>query len=320
MRQIYSTAEIAECDRLAHWVDTVCCTFIHVDCEPRRDRPFFGEIKISSAGEVRVGTVRSTAQLITRSAQQIARDPADVFNLGLQNYGQALMRQGDREVLLRPGDFALHDSTRPWQLAFDGDFFQTVLQLPRAALLRRLGPSEDLVALRVDGTTGLGGMLSQMLRELPRWLDAVPASACARLGENLLDLIATALLAQGERVPPPSAQMTLSRAKLWIEMHLAEDLSAEHIASKCGVSSRHLSRLFERQETSLMRYVWQRRLACCHRSLTDPAMLGYSITELAFAAGFNDLSHFSRAYKAHYGRSPRDVRRESMHRHSHLHE
>src|SRR5512146_1095311 len=150
MRQIYSTAEIPECDRLAHWVDTVCSTFMHVECEPRRQRPFFGEISINSAGEVRVGTVRSTAQLITRTAQQIARDPVDVFNLGLQNFGHALMRQNDREVLLKPGDLALHDSTRPWQLAFDGDFLQTVLQLPRDALLRRLGASEDLIAGRID--------------------------------------------------------------------------------------------------------------------------------------------------------------------------
>ena len=30
----------------------------------------------------------------------------------------------------RPGDFALYDSTRPYQLLFDDDFEQIVLKLP----------------------------------------------------------------------------------------------------------------------------------------------------------------------------------------------
>jgi AraC-like DNA-binding protein len=42
--------------------------------------------------------------------------------------------------------------------------------------------------------------------------------------------------------------------------------------------------------------------------VTDPAMRGRPVGELAFAAGFNDLSHFSRAYRARYGCAPRDVR------------
>jgi AraC-like DNA-binding protein len=33
--------------------------------------------------------------------------------------------------------------------------------------------------------------------------------------------------------------------------------------------------------------------------------------EIAFAAGFNDLSHFTRACRARYGCAPRDARRVS---------
>jgi AraC-like DNA-binding protein len=36
------------------------------------------------------------------------------------------------------------------------------------------------------------------------------------------------------------------------------------------------------------------------------------IGEIAFAAGFNDLSHFSRAYRRHYGGGPRDTRCAGM--------
>jgi AraC-like DNA-binding protein len=36
---------------------------------------------------------------------------------------------------------------------------------------------------------------------------------------------------------------------------------------------------------------------------------GGNITEVAFRWGFNDMAHFSRAFKAHYGASARVVSR-----------
>jgi AraC family transcriptional activator of tynA and feaB len=308
MRWACSTAEMPERERLAYWVDAVCDTFIHVDCEPKPDCPLCGEIISLSVGKLRIGTVSSTAQVITRSPRQIARDDADVFNIGVQLSGCAVMSQDGRQVSLRPGDLVLHDSSRPWQLTFDGTFSQMVLQVPRVDLTYRLGSLEHLGALRIDGAVGIGAMLSQLLRVLPSQFEKIPTGAHTWFAENLLDLTATAFLAQQELAPPPSADLALARVKLWIETHLTEDLSAPRIASECHLSTRHLNRLFRRDQTTVMRYVWKRRLARCHHDLIDPSMHSRSITELAFAAGFNDLSHFSRSYKQRYGRAPREAR------------
>ena len=154
-------------------------------------------------------------------------------------------------------------------------------------------------------------MLSPLLRELPSRLDTIPGSVRERLADNLLDLIATALLSEVEGAPL-STGMTLVRAKLWIETHLGEALCAESIAGACRLSARHLNCLFEGEGTSLMRYVWDRRLTRCHRDMNDPAMRRRPVGEIAFAAGFNDLSHFSRVYRARYGCAPRDARRAAV--------
>ena len=97
-------------------------------------------------------------------------------------------------------------------------------------------------------------------------------------------------------------------ARAGCSIKLAQDLSGERIASECGVSVRHLNRLFARDGVSLMQYVWDRRLARCQRELTDPMMYHRSISEIAIASGFKELSHFSRAYRARYGRTARDDR------------
>jgi AraC family transcriptional activator of tynA and feaB len=44
------------------------------------------------------------------------------------------------------------------------------------------------------------------------------------------------------------------------------------------------------------------------RVFRRPQLRHHRIGAIAFATGFNDLSHFSRAYRARYGLSPRATR------------
>jgi AraC-like DNA-binding protein len=307
MMKVWSTAGLRPKDRVSYWVDAVCDTFVHLDCTLGSDASFFGEIRDASVGALRIGTVTSTAQSVSRSPRQIARAPAELCFLVIQERGRGYVSQDGREAELRPGDLAFFDSTRPHTLTFDGNFSQHVLHMCRPSLMQCLGRSEPFTAMRIDGRTGIGGLLSPFLRELPRVLPRFPAGIHERVSENLLNLAATALLSIGNTTPTSAAQ-TLARVKLWIEAHLGERLSSERIAAGCKISVRHLNRLFSAEGTSLMAHVWERRLMRCHRDLTSPAMRGRSITEIAFAAGFLDLSHFSRAYRARYGCTPRDAR------------
>jgi hypothetical protein len=130
---------------------------------------------------------------------------------------------------------------RALQISVDSDFAQTVLLFPRSALKSRLGAAEPYIGRRIDGATGMGRLLSPLLRALPAPLDGIPTTARERVAGNLLDLIATALLPLSEdRLP--STGMTLVRVKLWIETHLGEALTAERISGACRMSVRHLNR------------------------------------------------------------------------------
>jgi AraC family transcriptional activator of tynA and feaB len=303
----WSTAQVHPRDRVAYWVDQVCDA-CHVDCEPRRDTALFGDCSVAGlAGTLQFGKGASTAQALSRSPRQIARGNSDFFHICVMSYGRALLRQDGREALLEPGDFVLSDRTRPYQFIFDGEFSQTVVMMPRQVLIPRVGSAERFTAIRIDGSKGLGGLLSPLLQNLGGPLRDMPADAQARIAENIIDLVATAVLSECEGLPISSG-MTCVRVKFWIETHLAQDLSGERIASECGVSVRHLNRLFARDGVSLMQYVWERRLARCQRELTDPMMGHRSISEIAIASGFKELSHFSRAYRARYGQTARDDR------------
>ena len=309
MRKVWSTAQVHPRDRLAWWIDQFSAT-CQVDCEPRRGAQFFGECSLTDvAGVLQIGTGATSAQVLNRSARHIARGDDRLF-LTLTPAGRSLVSQDGREAVLKNGDFALSDRTRPYTFTSDGDFSHTVLMIPRDLLVSRVGSAERFTAVGIDGGNGFGGLLSPMLVRLAAQFATIPADVQPRVAANVLDLIATALLS-GSGETHVSAKMTHVRTKFWIEMHLAESLSGERIAAACGVSVRHLNRLFAREGTSLMQYVWERRLARCRRDLTDSTMLHRSISEIALSAGFKDQAHFSRTYRARYGRSPRDDRRSS---------
>lgn len=307
MSGFWSTDHVRPQDRLSYWVEVVCRTLVPADCVARGDRPFSSQIGTNAAGQIRVSTAAGTAQSVSRQQRNIIHNPRDEFALAVHGFGAGAFTQLERDAVLGPGDMVLHDMNRPFEFSFKTDWSQTVLLFPRAALRSRVGDIDRHIGLRIDGAAGVAGVVSPLLISLPEHLDRIPDHARERVADNLLDLIATAILASSEQsIESPS--MTLTRVKLWIERHLGEALSAEFIATRCGLSSRHLNRLFARENTSLMQFVLERRLARCHRDLIDPTNRKRSITDIALTAGFNDLSHFSRSYRARYGCAPKEAR------------
>ncbi|WP_422369675.1 helix-turn-helix domain-containing protein [Pelagibius sp.] len=80
------------------------------------------------------------------------------------------------------------------------------------------------------------------------------------------------------------------------------------------MSPRYLQSLFSIEGVSPSRWIWTRRLERCREDLEDPKLAKTSITTISYGWGFNDSTHFSRAFKKRFGQSPRDFRRASQSR------
>jgi AraC family carnitine catabolism transcriptional activator len=102
-------------------------------------------------------------------------------------------------------------------------------------------------------------------------------------------------------------QPRVRQAVRLMEATMDEPLAAAALAARCGLTGRRLTRLFlaELGEPP-MRYYRTLRLDRARQLLLqgDQSVLAVSI-----ATGFTSLSAFSRAYRAHFGHSPRDERR-----------
>ena len=81
------------------------------------------------------------------------------------------------------------------------------------------------------------------------------------------------------------------------------------IAELCGMSTRHLHRLFKADGVSFGEWVRKRRLSEARRQLANVHFSDHSIIQIAFQWGFNDAAHFSRTFRQEFGLSPRQYRR-----------
>ena len=113
---------------------------------------------------------KARSQLVRRTPALIARASEDHFLVSIQTQGRGVISQDGRHAVLGPGDFALYDSTRPYQLTFDDDFQQYVLKLPGPTLRTALRQTERLTATTVRGDRGAGHLMIGMIRTTStRW-------------------------------------------------------------------------------------------------------------------------------------------------------
>lgn len=125
----------------------------------------------------------------------------------------------------------------------------------------------------------------------------------------------SALRARDERVLGESAGHALMPPKLaealaLMQANLAEPLPTDEVARLVGLSRRQLERLFKQHLDSLpSRHYLELRL---QRSRELLQRTGQSILQVGLACGFTSGPHFSNAYKAAFGCTPREERAREL--------
>lgn len=80
-------------------------------------------------------------------------------------------------------------------------------------------------------------------------------------------------------------------------------------AAKFNCSPRYVHRLFAGTGRSVGEHVNEKRILVCTRNVLDRTGRRRTIAEIAFAAGFGDLSHFNHLFKRSHRVTPREFRR-----------
>ncbi|GAA5525386.1 HTH-type transcriptional regulator CdhR [Microbulbifer aestuariivivens] len=101
---------------------------------------------------------------------------------------------------------------------------------------------------------------------------------------------------------------TLAEAQALMRNNLTEPLTTAEIAGYLGISCKKLERIFKRFVGQLPARFYIGLRLCLARDLLHHS--GLSIEEIGKRSGFSSPSHFSRAFRNHFGCTPRSERQQ----------
>ncbi|MFB7129629.1 helix-turn-helix domain-containing protein [Kitasatospora sp. NPDC056273] len=289
---------------------------VPVGAHPLTGRPFDGLPVSHRLGYVRISTLEGDTARFSRSADLIAPAPRTEprVGVGVQESGRAVLEQDGRRAEVPPGGLVLYDAGRPFAVEYPGRFRTHLFQLPR----RLLGVSErDLryaAGTAVGPADGCGPVLGPFLGTLAASAHSYPGPVGDQLAGRVADLV-SALVVQlaadgpGSVGPDGPNEHLVRRVREYIDQRLGDpELTPERIAHAHRISVRYLHRLFEHEGVTVSRLVRQRRLEACARELGRRGRTAPTVSAVAQRWGFVNPAHFSRAFRAAYGVSPRDWR------------
>jgi AraC-like DNA-binding protein len=312
MSRLLTTGAVGARERLAYWNDAVSDAYVRLDTTaPGGD--VHGEIRVDALATLELSRVTATAQHVRRTRSLIAGAAEDYFLVSIQTRGVGLVVQDGRAAELQPGDFALYDSTRPYALHFDGPFQQYVLMLPGPALRAQLRRADELTASGVRGSRGAGHLMIEMIRTLAADIDVLEPVAAAAVAQSVQHIVVAGLSSLVGPEPEPSTAARREQVRACARARLRDPgLTVAALAAQLHTSVSTLHRAFAGEPQSIAEWIWAQRLDAVRAELSDPAQRHRTISDLALSWGFVDASHFSRAFRARFGCTARQVRQTAV--------
>ncbi|MFF3906049.1 helix-turn-helix domain-containing protein [Streptomyces sp. NPDC001848] len=305
-----STTSLSSADRTELWHEAVSQAFIPLDVHLLEKDPSPGRIVSHQLGAVQVSHVQAGPQTVTRSRRLIARDDKEFLILTFQRTGTAIKEQDGRQALIGPGEFSISDSSRSFRKNVQSEFRFTSFQFPRKDLRVRDEDVQALTATAFSGRAGSAALVATYFGRIAREaasFDDFFGRQLVTVGLDLLALFINERRGHFTAKAQETTAVTIVRVKDHILRNLSDpDLSPTTIAAAHYMSVRYLHKLFQSEGTTVGEWIRMQRLERCRRDLLRSPARGGGVAGTARRWGFVSPSHFSRAFRAAYGVTPRE--------------
>lgn len=306
-----STNALPVRDRVPFWREVFARKFCHVDIEPLSDAPFEAEMTAWALPGL------CTMECMTMPARQrrtsaLIADGDDAIFLPMNLSGTGSFSQRGHEVSLGEGDAALVLQGEP-AVTVHSQVHGTALLVPRAALSSLVANVEDAAMRVIPRDNEALRLLRGYLKIFHDGPSLTAPELRQRVANHVHDLVAMAIgatrdgaaIAEGRGMQ--AARLAAIKADVVARLD-RRDFGLTAVAGRQQVTPRYVQMLFESEGITFSQFVLEQRLARAHDMLTSARHAEWTISAIALAAGFGDLSHFNRSFRRRYGATPSDVR------------
>lgn len=307
-----STDAVPAQERFAYWRDAMLRHYgVQAGCEPQHQSTFQASLTQYLIGQTILGEVSGTPHSIIRQFPSTDRR----LVVQLQTKGWSLIRQGDQEIQLHPGQIGLFYNSLPSHIERKESFHSFFISIAEERFADDCPRWWHATATSIPGDAGAAVVFSNMLRSLFGQIDQLDATSMDAVEDSAINLLVATLRPYADSQPPGISNLEhyhKQRIKKYIESQLHNpDLDVQAIAEAVGLSRRYIHRLFHNDPLRLMQWVMALRLERCRQALSLHPHSMRTIYEIAYSWGFKDPAHFSKAFRKHFGFCPSEMQKRA---------
>lgn len=316
--QEFSTESVAMPLRAKRWSEFGSETLSEMTVAPLAGNDgFHAQIRRRNLGELGFVVVESSPAYASSKAVNSgswAADGSDHLVMTIADRGKSRLSQGTWSADLQVGDIVLRDLSRPWESFTETGMGLILIKIPYTMVARHHADPERLVGRHLPSSDARVAFASTVIRASR---EALQSSPDASWHDHLSDVLAGVfrLICYDDFgtdvVNDGQTSVNIRRvASTYIARNLSDpELSVGKVAAAVGITARHLQRAFLDSGQSPRQFIMDQRLSEAARLLGRvKGAHSDRIIDVAFALGFNDASHFTRAFANKFGCSPSTYR------------
>ncbi len=309
----FSTRDVSEKDSFSYWNEIICKKLVNVDCErPRNCDAFYGSIRIEKYEDLVVSEIRSKSTNFIRKKEHIAHSSNDFMFVTCRLGNKSWKMIGDKSFNTLPGDISIYHGARESRLHIADSVEALIYKIPMAIVGQSILHPENLHGSVISGESRLGKLASNYMLSLASEIDLIsPPQRLKAIDIFLQSLsLCTTHSASYKNVTTECFRESLiNQIKEFIVLNAKnQDLCAEYIATRFNISVRYLYNLFNDEKMSPAQLISDERLILAKTQLLQNEYSQKSISEIAYNAGFNNVSHFCKQFKRKFNVTPSEIK------------
>jgi AraC-like DNA-binding protein len=273
-----------------------------------------GRIVTATLVDLHVSVISADPHTVVRQPRATGGEPGHVY-VTTPLRGFAVVSQDDRQVAVPPGEIVTFDSSRPYTLTMPEPFRMVTVRAQHQSLGLTSDSTRGLETNSWSSLTGIGALARQTLAALGQHLTVFDKVSLAPLQSTVVSLGATLGAEQLRAAGDPRLDRRTLIANICRtarECLADSELDSAMLARRHSISLRSLQLLFAEHGTSPAKWIRDERLHRIRADLSDPRLAHLTIAMIGKRWGLADASQVSRLFRAKYGVSPSQYRRNPV--------
>lgn len=281
------------------------------DHKPARTDSFRSSIRSFKRSDVIFAQMRVEACNSARGFEKQPTVDDEYICVAAQIDGRQRFRQGRKELAVEAGEVFVWNAQLPGMSECGDGLEGRTCMIPYSMIRRKIGDPGNFFGKKALKNNPVTRILHSNIVALHEVVHEIEDACIPQMISSIMDMLSCSLgLDEGDFGGSKYQREIFNRLVRYIHDNLEdESLSVGTAAEALSIGTRTVQQVFMLAGTSFGAYLREQRLREAAQALASPAFANISVTEIALRFGFYDLSHFSRAFKQHFGNSPRLYRK-----------